>query len=153
MLTTRDLSQGQEAGMAAIVFGYCLLFVLARLEGAAAIAGAVLAFLLPIAVIELARSMATTEAEVIARRGIPEPVQHQTLGLGAPSLRRLGGGPQRITTAIAMSLGSAGVQFAAHVFPARRHDLGPVPLLFMLWTVSAALFIYFAVPRQINPRP
>ncbi len=139
--------------MAAIVFGYCLLFVLARLEGAAAIAGAVLAFLLPIAVIELARSMATTEAEVIARRGIPEPVQHQTLGLGAPSLRRLGGGPQRITTAIAMSLGSAGVQFAAHVFPARRHDLGPVPLLFMLWTVSAALFIYFAVPRQINPRP
>ena len=153
MLTTRDLSQGQEAGMAAVVFGYCLLFVLARLEGAAAIAGAVLAFLLPIAVIELARSMATTEAEVIARRGIPEPVQHQTLGLGAPSLRRLGGGPQRITTAIAMSLGSAGVQFAAHVFPARRHDLGPVPLLFMLWTVSAALFIYFAVPRQINPRP
>jgi len=153
MLTTRDLSQGQEAGMAAIVFGYCLLFVLARLEGAAAIASAVLAFLLPIAVIELARSMATTEAEVIARRGIPEPVQHQTLGLGAPSLRRLGGGPQRITTAIAMSLGSAGVQFAAHVFPARRHDLGPVPLLFMLWTVSAALFIYFAVPRQINPRP
>jgi len=153
MLTTRDLSQGQEAGMAAIVFGYCLLFVLARLEGAAAIAGAVLAFLLPIAVIELARSMATTEAEVIARRGIPEPVQHQTLGLGAPSLRRLGGGPQRITTAIAMSLGSAGVQFAAHVFPARRHDLGPVPLLLMLWTVSAALFIYFAVPRQINPRP
>ena len=153
MLTTRDLSQAQEAGMATIVFGYFLLFVLARLEGAAAIAGAVLAFLLPIAVIELARSMATTEAEVIARRGIPEPVQHQTLGLGAPSLRRLGGGPQRITTAIAMSLGSAGVQFAAHVFPARRHDLGPVPLLFMLWTVSAALFIYFAVPRQINPRP
>ena len=153
MLTTRDLSQAQEAGMATIVFGYFLLFVLARLEGAAAIAGALLAFLLPIAVVQLARSMATTEAEVIARRGIPEPVQHQTLGLGAPSLRRLGGGPQRITTAIAMSLGSAGVQFAAHVFPARRHDLGPVPLLFMLWTVSAALFIYFAVPRQINPRP
>ena len=27
MLTTRDLSQAQEAGMAAIVFGYGLLFV------------------------------------------------------------------------------------------------------------------------------
>ena len=150
MLTTRDLSQAQEAGMATIVFGYFLLFVLARLEGAAAIASALLAFLLPIAVVQLARSMATTEAEVIARRGLPEPVQHQTLGLGAPSLRRLGAGPQRITTAIAMSMGSAGVQFAAHVFPSRRHDLGPVPLLFMLWTVAAALFIYFAVPRQIR---
>lgn len=138
--------------MAAIVFGYCLLFVLARLEGAAAIASVLLAFVLPIAVVQLARSLAVTEAEVIARRGIPEPVQHQTLGLGAPSLRRLGAGPQRITTAIAMFLMSAGVQFAAHVFPSRRHELGLVSLLFMLWTIAAALFIYFAVPRQINAR-
>jgi hypothetical protein len=149
-VTTRDLSQSQEWAIAALVFGCCALFVLARLGGAWGTGAAVLAFILPIATVKLARSLALTEAAVIARRGEPPtPVTHQTLGLGAPPGRRLGGGPQRVTTVIAFLLGTTGTQFALRAFPSRPHHFGPAPVLFAFWCLAVAVFIFYAVPRQI----
>ena len=147
MLQWRDLSRAQEAAVAAIFFGYLALFVLLRLDDAMEIVGTALAFLLPVTVTWLARSLATIEAARIARHGEPLPAAHDTLALGAPPPRRFAG-PRRITTLTAVFMVSTS-SLMMNSFP----EPGPAPVLFALWTWAVAGYIFFAVPRQGTRAP
>lgn len=148
MLSWRDLSLFQEAAFAVIAFFYLSLFVLLRLGHWAAIAAALLAFLLPLAVISLVRSLAVTEAAIITRDGEPVAFEHTGLGLSMPPTRRLVG-PRSVTGKTAMLMAVASPQIALGFLPTEAQAADWLPIVFTLWSWAAAAFIGVGLPRLI----